>query len=293
MPTALITIGQGIGDLVMATPAIRALIELGYETSAFVRCNSEAAQRLLVGLPGLRRVSADEPTETFDVLSRTLWGPRYVKARRVVGPVELNKGIEATMLRLRSVHEAEFNMDGPRMLGWSKPSPLPMIRFDEYHHPLPLRYIAVSHGWGGAAWTEWTRKGWPHWTTFAEQSPLPLVVLGDGRLDFPSTAPNVMNLSGKTTLREAAGILKRAEHCVAIDSGLAHMSAALGTRTVVLFGATNETKSRPIGPHVSVLKSNIECRPCQHTPQWAKCQDWSCMAQITVSEVLTKLKEDW
>jgi hypothetical protein len=44
-----------------------------------------------------------------------------------------------------------------------------------------------------------------------------------------------------------------------------------------MFGATSETKNRPLGPSVRVLTRDVECRPCQMTPKWERCAEWRCM----------------
>ena len=86
-----------------------------------------------------------------------------------------------------------------------------------------------------------------------------------------------IDLCGKTTLREAAGLIARARGFVGIDTGLAHIAAAAGTPTLVLFGATSEIKNRPRGPRVKVLTRDLDCRPCQMTPRWDECTLWRCM----------------
>ena len=93
-----------------------------------------------------------------------------------------------------------------------------------------------------------------------------------------------VDLTGRTTLAEAAALIAGARAVVAIDNGLAHVAAALGVPTVVPFGATSETKNRPLGPRVRLMTRPLPCRPCQMTPRWEACSEWRCMG-FAVDEV--------
>jgi heptosyltransferase-2 len=63
----------------------------------------------------------------------------------------------------------------------------------------------------------------------------------------------VMNLAGKTGMREFAGTLGLCRVVVANDSGGMHLAAALGVRVVALFGMTDPAKTAPLGAGHRVL----------------------------------------
>ncbi len=62
------------------------------------------------------------------------------------------------------------------------------------------------------------------------QISVPSSLWGGGRARF-----NVIDLTGRTTLLEAAAVLKQCRCLVSCDSGPVHLAAAVGTRTVALF----------------------------------------------------------
>jgi len=73
----------------------------------------------------------------------------------------------------------------------------------------------------------------------------------DGRVrrvcgDFPVLAGEALSV--------LAGALAPAAGYLGNDSGVSHLAAAVGTRTIALFGPTDPKHFRPIGPHVQVLK---------------------------------------
>ncbi len=65
--------------------------------------------------------------------------------------------------------------------------------------------------------------------------------------------PGAVNLAGKTRLDEFAALVAGASLFVGGDSGGAHVAAALGTPTLVIFGITNPARTRPTGPRVRLV----------------------------------------
>ena len=65
------------------------------------------------------------------------------------------------------------------------------------------------------------------------------------------------------SLREMIVMLSAAEMVYAMDSGAAHISAALGVPTTVLFGPNLPALVSPLGPNVQIKeKVGLNCRPC-------------------------------
>jgi heptosyltransferase-2 len=74
----------------------------------------------------------------------------------------------------------------------------------------------------------------------------------------------IESVAGKTTLRELASILASARLMFTTDSGPAHLSNALGTDTIVLFGAGNEKNTAPYNQRLrTVIRlGQLSCEPC-------------------------------
>lgn len=90
------------------------------------------------------------------------------------------------------------------------------------------------------------------------------------------------NLTGATTLREAAGIIQRASLAVGPDTGLMHIAAALGTPVIGLFGATDPRRTGPHGFADLVLQGRAPCVPCNRK----RCSIGRvCMSSIAVGEI--------
>lgn len=76
--------------------------------------------------------------------------------------------------------------------------------------------------------------------------------------------PGIVTLAGDTGLTELAGILQAAAVFLTTDSGPAHLANALGTYTIVLFGAGNEKNTAPFNKaNCTVIRlGQLACEPC-------------------------------
>jgi len=70
------------------------------------------------------------------------------------------------------------------------------------------------------------------------------------------------------------------------DSGIAHLAAAAGAPSVVLFGASNPAIWKPRGRHVAIVRSHTPCPPCHPGPASAKACGAECMKSISIDDVL-------
>jgi heptosyltransferase-2 len=91
------------------------------------------------------------------------------------------------------------------------------------------------------------------------------------------------DLTGRTTLRQALGVLANLKLLVTNDSGLMHAAAALGTPLVALFGSTDPVATGPFTSQATVIHHPRDCAPClkRTCPT-----DYECLTDITVAEVL-------
>lgn len=101
-----------------------------------------------------------------------------------------------------------------------------------------------------------------------------------------------LNLAGELSLLELAALIHQLDLYVTIDSGPAHMAAALGTPLLTLWGPGIFEQTRPLagkGP-VQIIYERVHCAPCYGTPRKKSCQDNICMKQIEVGEVSTAVR---
>lgn len=97
----------------------------------------------------------------------------------------------------------------------------------------------------------------------------------------------IINLAGKTTLRELLAMIQLCTVLLTNDSGPMHIASALGTPLVALFGSTSDVKTGPYAGG-SVIHKHVECSPCYKRV----CPiDFRCMKRIEVEEVYQALQK--
>ena len=92
-------------------------------------------------------------------------------------------------------------------------------------------------------------------------------------------------LTGKTSLDQITAVLAAVDLIVTNDTGPAHIGAALGRPTLVIFGPTNPLTTRPFSPAAEILRHPPDCAPCM----LRDCPiDHRCMTALTVDEVFER-----
>src|ERR1019366_6357957 len=98
----------------------------------------------------------------------------------------------------------------------------------------------------------------------------------------------VVNLCGKTGIRELQWLLRKCTVFLSNDTGTMHMAAALGTPVVALFGPTSHESFGPLGDLNHTLQGKASCSPCFPHPT---CDMRGCLAMenITSQQVIVCL----
>ena len=98
--------------------------------------------------------------------------------------------------------------------------------------------------------------------------------------------PGVVSLAGRTSLREAVGIIARAKLAVGPDTGLMHIAAALNVPVISLWGATDPARTGPYGFAGLAIKGRAPCSPCYRKHCSIGRQ---CMRSIATAEIAAKV----
>lgn len=177
-------------------------------------------------------------------------------------------------------HEVEYNLDLIRALGLpTRIPPWQLPRFEreqaEVFQLLQRQGIKPSHPVMAVhPWTSNPLKRWPGERFAAlirqcvERLGIQVVVIGGpeevphAQQVLPLGIP-VVDLTGQLTLRQLAVLLQRSRLLVSNDSGPVHLAAAVGVKTVVLFGtqdpATGPGRWGPFGEgHRVIWKPTME-----------------------------------
>lgn len=193
---------------------------------------------------GLDRRSAREPLASFFYGLRypVPWGQHAVERVRQLFAQALGYPLPATV--------GDYGLDRRRLAG-----------------PASAPYLLFLHG------TTWDSKHWPesYWRELAER------MSAEGwavRLPWGSAAEQeraariaeglvAVEVLPRTNLAGVAEILAGASACVAVDTGLGHLAAALNVPTLSLYGPTDPRLTSAYGRHQRHLTSDYPaCVPC-------------------------------
>lgn len=229
-----------------------------------------------------RRFKASLRERNYDLvidaqgLLKSAWLTRYVKApvagldrdsvreplasRFYSRRLAVGRGQHAVE-RLRQLFAVVLGYDLPPGLGDYA------LRREQWRQDKPSApFVLFLHG------TTWDTKHWPeiYWRELAER----LGHAGIGvRLPWGNPAEqaraeriaaglkNAVVLP-KLNLAGVAGVLAQARACVAVDTGLGHLAAALDVPTISLFGPTNPGLTGAYGKGQVHLASDFACAPC-------------------------------
>jgi ADP-heptose:LPS heptosyltransferase len=97
----------------------------------------------------------------------------------------------------------------------------------------------------------------------------------------------ITDVVGKSDLGTAAAILSFCTLAVGNDGMLLHFAAAVGTRTIALFGPSDPAVYRPMGNDHVVLQSPLSCVPCYHLDTRG-CINPRCMTILSPQVVINK-----
>jgi heptosyltransferase-2 len=125
------------------------------------------------------------------------------------------------------------------------------------------------------------------WLLFGGKADLLITNQIESAIRNPQSA--IINLAGKTSLRDLMALLKMCRVLLTNDTGPMHVAAALGTPVVVPFGSTSPELTGPGLPGDArnrLLKSDAPCSPCflRECPI-----DFRCMNGIGVERVVEEV----
>lgn len=163
--------------------------------------------------------------------------------------------------------------------------------------PVGRNFLAVHAG------AQWVTKRWPpgRFAYVAAKATryfgLPTVIVGgpgeeciaaevEHHLRRFLPAHGVLNLAGRTTLKQLAVVLQFAQTLVCNDSGPMHLAAGLGTPVVGVFTCTNPLRSGPIGNRHQLVSTQLDCAGsyCKRCP-FAGARHMACHEELHADRV--------
>lgn len=172
------------------------------------------------------------------------------------------------------------------------------LQTDQIKFPLPYEdypltfdeYAVIVPG------ARWDNKIWPaeNFGTLASLLPMQSIIVGSSADSKRAltvekhSMGKATNLVGRTSLKELAGIIRKARMMITNDSGPMHIAAAFGVPVYALFGPTSPGRTGPYGKGHTIIQSNEPCAPCFKR----NCPNLLCMEGISPSDVLESIRQN-
>lgn len=97
------------------------------------------------------------------------------------------------------------------------------------------------------------------------------------------------DLAGETSLIEAVDLLAACETVISNDSGLMHVSAAVGCNIVAVYGSSSPKYTPPLTDKLQIVHTDISCRPC--FKRECPLGHMDCLNQLTPDTVLNAVRK--
>jgi ADP-heptose:LPS heptosyltransferase len=294
----LIHLASGIGNIILSTPLLIACSQMHLTIDILLSADYPETVSLLESWSVIRTiyvksVMSVSELNSYDVLISAI--PPFYWSRYAHVYTKASQVVKRPPATLFYQNEQAYYLAFAHELGY------PAAQCPLYRLP-----IAPSEGFGitgrtlalapGCKTGEMAAKRWPYFPQLAERfEDVVLVGTADDLCQRDGTAmqfpPHARCFVDALTLRETAELLASVGAVVGNDSGLAHVAAAVGTPTVMLFGPTPHRSLGHFPPNITVLRTGLECEPCWFTSRFRACAARiHCLHQLTVEIVEQEVK---
>jgi len=126
-----------------------------------------------------------------------------------------------------------------------------------------------------------------------------ILIWGPGEEDLLEKIKSVMKnkalIAPKTTIREAAALMRRCKFIVSNDGGMLQIAISQEVPTISIYGPTDENVYGPYpkSERNIIITSNIDCRPCYKKFKLPECIDKKCLESISVDKVFTTISNNY
>lgn len=97
---------------------------------------------------------------------------------------------------------------------------------------------------------------------------------------------NIHNWTTDVGIHKLKSLLSAHYAMISVDTGPAHIAAAVGCPLLTFFGPTPPEKYLMQGSEpVEMVLGSVSCMPCQHTRNFKKCRDNICLNQLTKKQL--------
>ncbi len=103
-----------------------------------------------------------------------------------------------------------------------------------------------------------------------------------------TTRARAHDLTGAVSLAELPALFTACHACVSVDTGPAHIAAAVGCPLLAIFGPSDPARYLPRGPgRIASVTGSAPCRPCLGTRAFKTCRANICLTTLPAEALWT------
>ncbi|MBL7545207.1 MAG: glycosyltransferase family 9 protein [Bdellovibrionaceae bacterium] len=196
------------------------------------------------------------------------------------------------LLTILSANELKYSLDDFGQ--WNIHHQIPAVAKDKHYAVINMHSGDLSHErkWSSDSFKDLVNEilNWKKDLTIflIGKGPDEVEISNDFAKQFSA---RVISVAGQLSLAETMNLLKFSEFVVSSDSGPMHLSIAMGTPTVCLFGPTRPTSYIVASKATQFVYKALYCSPCVHHWEIPPCNgNNQCMKTISALEVFEKIQ---
>ena len=117
-----------------------------------------------------------------------------------------------------------------------------------------------------------------------------ILAWGPGELEeckeIASMVNSKVHISPGTTLKQLAELIRRCDLFIGGDTGAMHISCAMGTPCLVVYGPTDPVINSPWGKKYRIVYDEADCSPCRKR----RCRKGKCFENLTPERVYAEVE---
>ncbi|MCM8805185.1 MAG: glycosyltransferase family 9 protein [Candidatus Omnitrophica bacterium] len=175
--------------------------------------------------------------------------------------------------------------------------PLEKLKIEKCYYPHIERKrdnnVLFIHPGSGSKKKNWDKNNFLAVFKFFQNRCDCKVILGECEIDdYEFWKKNIghNNIIMPQNISELAQILNNGSIFLGNDSGVSHLAAFSGLKTFVIFGPTNPDIWTPRGKNVKIIKSTLECSPC-NSEKMRQCKDVICLQKIDPGYIISMIHQ--
>jgi len=297
--STIIYFKHGLGNLIMMTPAMRALASMDKSGKIDVCMDSEwndnrrpAFNDLINGLDFVNKI-VNYPKENLQNGYKRWFYTGHAEISEAF-PIFKKKcplGAAAPDWKLNSMHEVLWYMDVVYRMGYKGAIPKQQVPVAE-KPILNGRALRIGICNGCYSWRMKTGKTWPYFQELVKvlKNYYDANIIKIGYQEELKGVDCDVDYINKLTFSESAKVISQLDLFITTDTANMHVGDALGIPMVVIFGGTLVSKNAPLSKNAEIVKLNLPCQPCQRTNSFYHCEHYNCLAKLTVGDVMAVVR---